>query len=72
MEKKEEKKEENKQTRFLRREFSYTKFQQALILPEDVDKDKIDAKVEDGVLTIELPKRSPEEAKKAAKKIAIK
>ena len=72
MEKKEEKKEENKQTRFLRREFSYTKFQQALILPEDVDKDKIDAKVEDGVLTIDLPKRSPEEAKKAAKKIAVK
>ena len=72
MEKKEEKKEENKETRYLRREFSYSKFQQTLILPEDVDKEKIDAKVENGVLTVELPKRKPEEAKKSAKVIEVK
>lgn len=72
MEKKEEKKEENKESRYLRREFSYSKFQQTLILPDDVDKNKIDAKVEDGVLTIELPKKSPEEAKKAARAIEVK
>ena len=72
MEKKEEKKEENTDTRYLRREFSYSKFQQTLILPEDVDKEKIDAKVENGVLTVELPKRKPEEAKKSAKVIEVK
>ena len=44
-------------------------FQQTLILPDDVDKDKIDAKVNDGVLTIELPKRTPEDKEKAAKVI---
>ena len=50
----------------------YSKFQQTLILPDDVDKDKIDAKVNDGVLTIELPKRTPEEKEKATKVIEVK
>lgn len=72
MEKKEEKKDENKEARYLRREFSYSKYQQTLILPDDVDKDKIDAKVENGVLTIELPKRKPEETVKTTKTIEIK
>ena len=34
-------KEGKKESRYLRREFSYSKFQQTLILPDDVDKDKI-------------------------------
>ena len=38
MEQKEEKKEEDKNTRYLRREFSYSKFEQTLILPDDVQK----------------------------------
>lgn len=39
MEKKNENQEEDKENKkYLRREFSYTKFQQALILPEDVEK----------------------------------
>ncbi len=57
MEKKDEKKDEKKNERYLRREFSYTKFQQTLILPDDVEKDKISARVEHGVLHVELPKR---------------
>ncbi len=72
MEKKEENNEEDKEARYLRREFSYTKFQQTLILPEDVDKDQIDAKVENGVLTIDLPKRKPEEVEKTTKTIEVK
>ena len=61
MEKKTENKEEDKENKkYLRREFSYTKFQQALVLPDDVEKDKINANVTNGVLTIELPKRTPE------------
>lgn len=68
----EEGKECKKECRYLRREFSYSKFQQTLILPDDVDKEKIDAKVNDGVLTIELPKRMPEEKPKAAKVIEVK
>lgn len=34
MEKKEEKKEEKKDKKYLRREFSYSKFQQTILLPE--------------------------------------
>ena len=70
MEQKQEHKEEDKNTRYLRREFSYSKFEQTLILPDDVEKTKISAKVENGVLTVELPK--VEETKvKVARQITI-
>ncbi len=65
MENKHESKEEDKKARYLRREFSYTKFEQTLILPEDVNKDKIGAKVSDGVLTVTLPKTVKEEVRVA-------
>ena len=45
---------------------------QSLSLIHILDKDKIDAKVNDGVLTIELPKRTPEDKEKAAKVIEVK
>ena len=70
MEKKDEK--EKGESRYLRREFSYTKFQQTLILPDDVDKDKIEAKVTDGVLTVDLPKRLPEHKETTSKVIEEK
>lgn len=56
MESKQDKKEEDKTTRYLRREFSYTRYEQTLILPDDVEKEHIAAHVENGVLTVELPK----------------
>ena len=56
-----EHKEEDKKEHYLRREFSYTNYQQAYTLPEDVDKNGISAKVEDGVLTIVMPKVKKEE-----------
>ncbi len=56
MEKKSENKEGGKHGRYLRREFSYEKFQQTLLLPDDVDASKIEAKVENGVLHVCLPK----------------
>lgn len=61
--KEEHKEEENKNLRYLRREFSYSKYEQTLILPDDVKKDAISAKVEDGVLTVELPKVVEEKVK---------
>ena len=71
-ENKEECKEKEKKGRYLRREFSYTKFQQTLILPEDVVKDHINASMCDGVLCIELPRKAPEEKKNITKVIEIK
>ena len=49
--------------RYLRREFAYSKFEQTLILPKDVDRTKIAARVADGVLTVDLPKINKEEQK---------
>ena len=71
MEKKNEKKEDEKNGRYLRREFSYSKFQQTMILPEDVDKEKISATVNNGVLDIELPKLVKEELPKQKRVIEI-
>lgn len=72
MEKKTENKEEKKDGRYLRREFSYSKFQQTMILPDNVDKEKIAAQVENGVLNINLPKFSAEEKQKNKKSIEVK
>ena len=63
MESKQEHKDEDKSTRYLRREFSYSKYEQTLILPDDVKKDAISARVEHGVLTVELPKIVEEKVK---------
>lgn len=48
--------ERDKKGKFLRREFSYSQFQQTLILPENVNKDDIRATQDNGVLTITIPK----------------
>lgn len=72
MEKKEETSEKDKKTKkYLRREFSYSKFEQTLILPDDVDKTKIAANVNDGVLTVALPKVEKKE-EKASRQIEVK
>ena len=72
MEKKQETQDEDKTNRrYLRREFSYSRFQQSLVLPEDVEKEKIHATVTDGVLTIGLPKRAQEEKAKVNRVIEI-
>ena len=63
MEKKDEHKEEDKNARYLRREFSYSRFEQTLILPDDVEKEQIKARVEHGVLTVELPKHEEQKVK---------
>lgn len=70
MEKKEENKEENKATHYLRREFSFSKYEQTLILPDDVEKEEIRAKMENGVLTIDLPKMVVSQ-KKPAREIVV-
>ena len=67
----EENNAEKKESRYLRREFSYSQFQQTMILPDDVDKDKISARMENGVLNIDLPKYTEQEKEKAHKVIDI-
>jgi HSP20 family protein len=71
VEKKHENKEEDKNTKYLRREFNYMRFEQALQLPEHVDKAAITAKACSGVLHIELPKLATMPEKKPARVIEI-
>jgi HSP20 family protein len=67
---KEENKEE-KDKKFTRKEYSYSSFSRSFTLPEEINKEKIEAKYEDGVLKIALPRK--EEAKRpSAKHIAVK
>ena len=54
-EKKEEKKEETENYR--RREFSYSTFNRSFDLPDNVIADKIDAKYENGILRMSIPKK---------------
>lgn len=63
---------EKKETkgRVLRQERSKTDFYRRFTLEREVDADKVDAKVENGVLTLNLPKKVPEPSK--VKKVAIK
>ncbi len=63
--------EEGKKCHYVRREFSYTDYEQTYILPDEVDKEAISAKVEDGILTIDLPKIAPQPEKKMDRTIEI-
>ena len=60
-----------KNVRYLRREFAYSKYQQTLILPEDVDIKSIKAKMENGILAITLQKIVVKEEPKVCKEIEI-
>ena len=71
IENKSNKKEEDKKSHYLRREFSYSKYEQTLLLPDDVEKEKIAATVNNGVLTVDLPKIEKKE-EKTARQIEIK
>ena len=62
-EKKTEKEEKNE--RYLRKEFGYSQFKQTLLLPDEIDKDLIAASYENGVLSVSIPKKTKtEEAEK--------
>ena len=80
IENKMEHKEENKECscrkerheRYLRHEFYYGNYEQSYTLPDDVERDKISASVADGILTIVIPKTTPEMEAKVMKNIEVK
>lgn len=72
IENKMEHKNEDKHEHYLRREFSYSNYQQCYTLPEDADREKISAKVADGILEVEIPKLTPKEEAKTTKNIEVK
>lgn len=72
IENKMEHKNKDKHEHYLRREFSYSNYQQCYTLPEDADREKISAKVADGILEVEIPKLTPKEEAKTTKNIEVK
>ncbi|MBR5433419.1 MAG: Hsp20/alpha crystallin family protein [Bacteroidales bacterium] len=72
LEKKDEKEEKGKEKEaWLRREFSYTSYSQSFAIPEDVEVANISAKIENGVLNIDLPKKEIVDKTPATRQIEI-
>jgi HSP20 family protein len=67
-EKSDERKEEKKGARILER--SYGSFERSFTLPEDAEPEKIEAKYENGVLKLVIPKRPESKSKKV--KVEVK
>ena len=61
----------NEEMRYLRHEFSVEHFRQTVMLPEDIHKEQISAKVENGILDIVIPKVTVEEKKQAVQNIEV-
>ena len=68
---KSEKKENKEEMRYLRHEFSVEHFRQTVMLPEDIHKEQISAKVENGLLDIVIPKVTIDEKKQAVQTIEV-
>ena len=66
------KEEDKKDCKYLRKEFSYTKFSQTLLLPDNIDKEAIDAQVTNGILRVVIPKVEKPRAEDEIKKIEVK
>ena len=66
---KEEKKDDS--VRYLRREFTTEQFRNTLVLPEDIHREKITAKVENGILEVVLPRVTVEEKKTLVQSIEV-
>lgn len=64
--------QEEKTGKYIRREFSCSKFHQTLILPDNVEKESIKANVENGVLNIELPKIQKAKVEEEKRVIEVK
>ena len=63
--------EKNNDVRYLRHEFSVEHFRQTVMLPEDIHKEQISAKVENGILDIVIPKVTMEEKKQSMQTIEV-
>ena len=63
---------EEKEGKYIRKEFTCTKFHQTLVLPDNVDRDEIQANAENGVLYINLPKMQKQKVEEQKRMIEVK
>ena len=64
--------EEKKECKYLRKEFAYSKFSQTLLLPDNADKDAIEAHVCNGILYVKIPKTTKAKAEEEKRVIEVK
>ena len=67
-----EKDGEKKECKYLRKEFSFSKFSQTLLLPDNADKDAIEAHVNNGILYVKIPKTTKEKVEEEKRVIEVK
>lgn len=67
-----EKEGEKKECKYLRKEFSFSKFSQTLLLPDNADKDAIEAHVNNGILYVKIPKTTKEKVEEEKRVIEVK
>lgn len=70
-EEKEEKEEKEKENGYTRQEYFYGSFSRCFALPENVNEGAIEAKYDNGILTVSVPK-AVESSTKQAKSIPVK
>ena len=67
-----EKDGEKNECKYLRKEFSFSKFSQTLLLPDNADKDAIEAHVNNGILYVKIPKTTKEKVEEEKRVIEVK
>lgn len=64
--------QEEKKGKYIRKEFSCSKFHQTLILPDNVNREEIKANVENGILFVDLPKQPKAKVEDEKRMIEVK
>lgn len=66
-----EKDTEQEEEGYKRKEYSYNSFSRSFTLPEQVDKDKIEANYENGILKLRIPKMEEARNQNSVKQITV-
>ncbi len=64
--------EEKKDYKYIRKEFSYSRFSQTILLPDNADKERIEAHVNNGILKVEIPKLEKPKVEEGKREIEVK
>jgi HSP20 family protein len=67
-----EKKSEDKGKNYVYNERSYQSFSRRIPVPEEIIPSKVDAKMENGILRIEIPKKTPTKVEEEQTKVEVK